>query len=110
MQQEPDMPNGDHDVGYGKPPRDTQFQKGQSGNPSGRPKRPENFAQFVRHALNKKIVTEENGQRRTITKRQAMADQLVSRAMAGDLRSIQEMLKLLERATRERIIVQLRNF
>jgi hypothetical protein len=30
-----------YDVGYGKPPRHTQFRKGQSGNPGGRPRRPE---------------------------------------------------------------------
>ena len=28
---------GDHEVGYGKPPRHSQFVKGQSGNPRGRP-------------------------------------------------------------------------
>jgi hypothetical protein len=29
-----------YEVGYRKPPRHTQFQKGQSGNPGGRPRRP----------------------------------------------------------------------
>ena len=28
-----------YDVGYGKPPVHTRFRKGQSGNPSGRPRR-----------------------------------------------------------------------
>jgi hypothetical protein len=28
---------GDHEVGYGKPPHRSQFVKGQSGNPRGRP-------------------------------------------------------------------------
>jgi Family of unknown function (DUF5681) len=27
----------DHQMGYGKPPRHSQFVKGQSGNPRGRP-------------------------------------------------------------------------
>ncbi len=30
---------GNYDVGYGKPPAKNKFQKGKSGNPSGRPKR-----------------------------------------------------------------------
>ncbi|WP_165354860.1 DUF5681 domain-containing protein [Tropicimonas sp. IMCC6043] len=29
---------GDYDVGYGKTPKHTQWQKGQSGNPSGKKK------------------------------------------------------------------------
>ena len=31
--------SGDYLVGYGKPPAATKFKKGQSGNPSGRPRR-----------------------------------------------------------------------
>jgi hypothetical protein len=30
---------GSYEVGYGKPPKNTQFQKGISGNPRGRPKK-----------------------------------------------------------------------
>jgi hypothetical protein len=29
-----------HDIGYGKPPKHSQFPKGKSGNPGGRPKAP----------------------------------------------------------------------
>jgi len=32
-------PSPTYEVGYGKPPVPTRFRKGQSGNPSGRPKR-----------------------------------------------------------------------
>ena len=28
----------DYEVGYGKPPKDSRFKLGQSGNPNGRPK------------------------------------------------------------------------
>jgi hypothetical protein len=35
----PGNSSASYEVGYGKPPRHTQFRKGQSGNPGGRPKR-----------------------------------------------------------------------
>ena len=37
-----EITNKDYDVGYGKPPRSSQFQKGKSGNPSGKRKPGEN--------------------------------------------------------------------
>ena len=33
-------PGEGYDVGYGKPPKQTRFAKGQSGNPRGRPRKP----------------------------------------------------------------------
>jgi hypothetical protein len=39
MNEEPnDSASDDYEIGYGKPPRHTQFRKGQSGNPGGRPR------------------------------------------------------------------------
>ena len=32
------LPAADYVVGYGKPPKEAQFKKGMSGNPTGRPK------------------------------------------------------------------------
>ena len=38
MSKKPLMPVNDYEVGFGKPPKETRFKKGQSGNPNGRPK------------------------------------------------------------------------
>src|SRR5690348_11340448 len=83
-----------YDVGYGRPPRDTRFRKGQSGNPRGRPKGAQNAARIAQRILNEKIVVRENGTRRTMTKLEAMLKQLTNKGISGDLRAIRELLKL----------------
>jgi hypothetical protein len=40
----PTATKGDYHVGYGKPPSNAGFKKGQSGNPRGRPPRSQNLA------------------------------------------------------------------
>jgi uncharacterized protein DUF5681 len=61
-------PTDGHRVGYGKPPAQTRFKKGQSGNPTGRPKGTPNFATALERALEEQVVVNEGGQRRTVTK------------------------------------------
>ena len=55
---------GDYEVGYGKPPRNAGFKKGQSGNPRGRPPGSENLTTLLNEALNEPVTITENGQRR----------------------------------------------
>ena len=43
--------SGDYRVGYGKPPLETRFKKGQSGNPGGRPRRARNLMTQLYRAL-----------------------------------------------------------
>src|SRR4051794_26939196 len=83
-------PSADDQVGYGKPPRHSRFKKGQSGNPRGRP----SLARVAYRILNEKIRVRENGERRTITKLEAMLKQLANKGVSGDLRAIREVLKL----------------
>jgi len=87
-------------VGYGKPPVQTQFRKGQSGNPKGRPKGRLNVATVLEKALHEKVVINENGRRRTITKLEAAMKQLVNKAASGDLPSLRQ-LSVMARAAEE---------
>ena len=63
---------GDYEVGYRKPPRHTRFNKGQSGNPKGRPGGAKNLSTLLSEALNEPVIVAENGGRRTISKGQAI--------------------------------------
>ncbi len=56
-----------YQVGYGKPPEDTRFRKGQSGNPRGRPKGARNKLPALNEERMKNIILEEAY--RTITVR-----------------------------------------
>jgi hypothetical protein len=86
---------GGYPIGYGKPPAQTRFKKGQSGNPTGRPKGTPNFATALEQALNEQVVVNEGGQRRTVSKLEATVKQLVNKATLGDPRATQQVLGVL---------------
>jgi len=85
---------GDYEVGYGKPPVDTRFKRGQSGNPRGRPSGSKNLATLVTEALNETVIVAENGGRRKISKREAIIKQLVNRSAKADWRAITILLNI----------------
>jgi hypothetical protein len=85
----------DYDVGYGKPPRHSRFQKGQSGNPRGRPSGSKNLSTLLSEALNEPVIVTENGKRRKISKRQAVITQLVNQSAKGDFRAAKILLDIL---------------
>jgi len=86
---------GDHEVGYGKPPRHSRFVKGQSGNPRGRPPGAKNLKTLLSKALNELVIVTENGGQRKISKREAIVTQLVNRSAQADLKAIQILLAML---------------
>ncbi len=87
-----DNPDRTSEVGYRKPPEHTRFVKGKSGNPKGRGKGVRNFATEVQDELNTHVPITENGKRKKITKRKAVAKQLVNKAASGDPKAIPVLL------------------
>jgi hypothetical protein len=85
----------DYAVGYRKPPRQTRFRNGQSGNPRGRSPGAKNLKTLLNDALNEPVIVTENGGHRKITKRQAIITQLVNRSATADLRAIKILLDML---------------
>ena len=95
----PDNRDSDYQVGYGKPPQHTRFKKGESGNPSGRPKGSKNLTTLLEKELKQRVVVTENGRRRSITKQEAMVKHLVNKAVSGDrplMQLLLEEIRLLE--------------
>jgi uncharacterized protein DUF5681 len=91
-----DEKKDDYQVGYGKPPANRRFSKGQSGNPKGRPQGARNFSSLLDGALNEKVAVKEDGRLRKISKREAMVKQLANKATSDDHRSIQLLVVLLQ--------------
>ena len=81
---EENMSDG-YEVGYGKPPKTTQFQKGVSGNPKGRPKKARDFDHELLRESRASITLNENGSRRRISKHEAVIKQLLNKAMGGNI-------------------------
>jgi Family of unknown function (DUF5681) len=81
-------------VGYRNPPKHTRFKKGESGNPKGRPKGTLNMATVLARTLREKVIINENGQRKVVTKLEAAVKQLVNKAASGDLRALRHLAGL----------------
>jgi Family of unknown function (DUF5681) len=89
----------DYEVGYGKPPRHTRFNKGvPSANPRGRPRK--NMTALLVEGLNKKVTVTENG-RRKVTLREAITSQLINQSASADLRAIKMLLDLIKDAEKQ---------
>lgn len=87
----------DYEVGWGKPPKSSQFGKGQSGNPKGRPKGAKNLKTDLEEELQQKIIVTERGRRKHVSKQRLMIKTLMAKGLAGDARSISVLLGLIAR-------------
>jgi len=86
----------DYKVGPGRPPLHTRFKKGQSGNPGGRRKK--NLPALLADALNETVFVTIDGERRKITKREAVVHQLVNKSTTADLRATKMLFDMMKDA------------
>ena len=82
----------DYAVGYRKPPHQTRFTKGQSGNPRGRSPGAKNLKTLLSDVLNEFVIVTENGGRRKISKLRAIIKQVVNQSAKGDWRVAKMLL------------------
>ena len=80
-----------HDVGYKKPPKHSQFPKGKSGNPSGRPKAPIGIS--IKDILDGDQMGK-NGE--VISRREAIVIRMLNDALAGNQKAFGRFVKLLD--------------
>ena len=97
---------GTNDVGYGKPPKNSRFKQGRSGNPRGRPKGALNMATVLARTLREKIVIDENGKRKTVSKLEAAIAQLVNKAASGDGHAIRYLCQLVTSAEERSVVAR----
>jgi len=84
--------------GYGHPPKATQFRKGQSGNPRGRPKNRHREIPY-NAILGRMITIREEGKERRVTVAEAFLLQLVQKGLAGDSAAARASLDAMEAAS-----------
>jgi len=82
-------------VGYKRPPKNTRFKPGQSGNPKGRPKARTNFKTDFEAAIFRKVDVTIDGQKVRLNKQQLLFHQLINKALGGDLKATALVLKYL---------------
>lgn len=88
------MSKDDYKVGYRKPPKHTQFKKGQSGNPKGRRKGARGLKSDLRDELKERVTIHEDGKQVTLTKQRLMIKQLLNSAAKGHVQASDKVVKI----------------
>jgi ribosomal protein L25 (general stress protein Ctc) len=78
-----DLPDLTYRIGYRCPPKHTQFKKGQSGNPAGRPRASERWSTVFAEEFARTITVIVNGKKTEVSVLDAIIDMVAERAAAG---------------------------
>ena len=87
-----------NEVGYKKPPKNTQFKKGKSGNPKGRPPK-KDFYQAFYDALNEEITITINGEKKTLTIKEAILKKLLFDSVNGKHSAVNNFINIMKNLT-----------
>lgn len=93
------------EVGYGRPPKHSQFKPGQSGNSKGRPKGSRNFKTDVDATLRSPVKITQDGRVRSITTQRASLERLRADALKGNQRANEQLIRLGEKYTEPNVTV-----
>ncbi len=93
----------DYEIGYGKPPKDSQFKKGQSGNPKGRPAGVRNFKTELNEVINSKVTVNRDGKKQSISAKRAVFLKLTEKSLSGNVPAIRTLIDLIRTYDEEEI-------
>ena len=83
----------DYEVGYGRPPKHTQFKPGQSGNPKGRPKDSRNIKTVLHNvAMEEVVFMTKDGNTIAMSNQEALVRKLFQEAQKGNTRAAKVLL------------------
>jgi hypothetical protein len=85
-----------YDVGYGKPPKSTQFRKGQSGNPRGRKRSDENLIIVFKRLASRLVKVSTKGVTQSMPMAQAVVLQNLKAALNQDQIAMGNIFRLME--------------
>src|SRR5580704_4758709 len=91
-----DKDSGDYAVGNCRPPKETRFKPGTSGNPKGKAKGAIGISAQIERLLRRKIPVTENGVKRRLPVQEVMFASIVARAVKGDLKAVEFLLRTRE--------------
>lgn len=77
----------EYEIGYKRPPKGSQFKKGQSGNRNGRAKGLFNLATELHRELATYVTVNENGRSKRVKKGSLAVKQIVNKAASGELKA-----------------------
>jgi hypothetical protein len=90
---EQNKPAADYSVGYSRPPKHTRWEKGQSGNPKGRPK---NIPIDLTDLIDASVSVTIGGKQRKISGFEATFRKLTQKALKGELRAMIKFIRYCE--------------